>query len=72
MAGRIELHQNIDGQYHVKMVDDFNNILAVLVDFETREAALKGVFTLREIAGTAHVSNCIARGRVADRTSAAA
>ena len=65
MTGRIELHQEIDGLYHVKMVDDLKNTLAESIRFDTRKAALEGVFSLREIAGTAHVSDCTSRKTVA-------
>ena len=69
MTGRIELHQGVDGLYHVKMVDDLRNIVAVSADFVSRKAALEGVFALREIAGTAHVSNCTLRETPADQAS---
>ena len=61
MTGRIELHQESNGTYRIKMVDDLMNTLAVSADFLSKKAALEGVFTLREIAGTAHVSNCTAK-----------
>lgn len=56
MTGRIELHQEMNGHYRVKLVDDQSNILATSTEFTSKEAALDGIFTLREIAGTAHIS----------------
>ena len=68
MTGRIELHQEINGIYHVKIVDDLKNTLAVSIDYVSRKAALEGVFALREIAGTAHVSDCTPRQSAADQS----
>lgn len=58
MTGRIELHQEIDGNFRIKMVDDLMHTLAVSVDFVSEKAALECAFTLREIAGTAHIIDC--------------
>lgn len=58
LTGRIELHQETNGHYRAKLVDDLRNILAVSTEFESKKAALDGIFTLREIAGTAHISYC--------------
>ena len=68
MTGRIELHQESDGVYRIKMVDDLMHTLAVSADFLSEKAALEGVFTLREIAGTAHVSDCTPRKSAADQS----
>ena len=68
MTGRIELHQEINGSYCVKIVDDLKNTLAVSIDFVSRKAALEGVFALREITGTAHVSDCTPRQSTADQS----
>ena len=68
MTGRIELHQEINGHYHVKIVDDLKNTLAVSIDFVSRKAALEGVYALREITGTAHVSDCTPRQATADQS----
>lgn len=65
MTGRIELHQKLDGLYRVKLVDDLSNTLAVSADFVSEKAALEGVFALREIAGTAYISDCTAHETVA-------
>ncbi|MDQ0277442.1 hypothetical protein QO003_001745 [Arthrobacter silviterrae] len=56
MTGRIKLHQGIDGVYHVEVVDDHGKTIAATFGFLSEKAALEGVFTLREIAGTANVS----------------
>ena len=68
MTGRIELHQEINGDYHVKIVDDLKNKLAVSIYFVSRKAALEGVFALREIAGTAHVIDCTTHETATDQT----
>lgn len=68
MTGRIELHQGLDGHYQVKVVDDLKETLAVSIDFSSRKAALEGVFALREIAGTAHVSDCTQRATATTQT----
>ena len=68
MTGRIELHQESDGVYRIKMVDDLMHTLAVSADFVSEKAALEGVFTLREIAGTAHVSDCTTPETATDHT----
>ncbi|MFQ4149948.1 hypothetical protein AAGW05_14855 [Arthrobacter sp. LAPM80] len=68
MTGRIELHQEINGLYHIRMVDDLKNTLAVSADFESRKAAQDCVFALREIAGTAHVSDCTTRTSDVDQS----
>ena len=61
MTGRIELHQEVNGAYRIKIVDDLMHTLAVTIDFVSEKAALEGVFALREIAGTANVSVCTTR-----------
>ena len=68
MTGRIELHQESDGVYRIKMVDDLMHTLAVSADFLSEKAALEGVFTLREIAGTAHVVDCTTHETATDQT----
>ena len=68
MTGRIELHQAGNGTYRIKMVDDLMNTLAVSADFPSEKAALEGVFTLREIAGTAHVVDCATPETTANHT----
>ena len=68
MTGRIELHQEMDGLYHVKMVDDLKKTLAVSLGFVSRKAALEGIFALREIAGTAYVSDCTPQETATDQT----
>lgn len=66
MTGRMELHQETNGRYRVKLVDDLRNILAVSTEFESKKAALDGIFTLREIAGTAHISYCNSQENTAE------
>ena len=58
MTGRIELHQANNGAYRIKLVDDLMNTLAISIDFLSEKAAREGVFTLREIVGTAYISDC--------------
>jgi hypothetical protein len=66
MTGRIELHQETNGAYRIKIVDDLMHTLAVSTGFVSEKAALDGVFTLREIAGTANISVCTAHETAAD------
>lgn len=56
MTGRIELHHTPKGHYQARLVDDLGQTLAVSTEFDSKKAALEGIFALREIAGTAHVS----------------
>jgi hypothetical protein len=68
MTGRIELHQETDGAYRIKIVDDLMRTLALSAKFGSVRAALDGVFTFREIAGTAHVIDCTTRETAAGQT----
>jgi hypothetical protein len=68
MTGRIELHQETNGAYRIRIVDDFMRTVALSADFGSVKAALDGVFALREIAGTAHVVDCTTRETAADQT----
>ena len=72
MTGRIELHQGTNGSYRIKMVDDLMRTLAESADFLSEKAAMEGVYTLREIAGTAHIRDCTTPETPAQQTTSVA
>ncbi|HSU71853.1 MAG TPA: YegP family protein [Micrococcaceae bacterium] len=57
MASNIELFLDEESQYRFNLLDPEGNILAVSSGFPTREAAAAGIYTVRECAGTALVSD---------------
>jgi hypothetical protein len=57
LASNIELFLDEESQYRFRMLDPEGNVLAVSSGFPTRKAAAAGIFTVRECAGTALVSD---------------
>jgi uncharacterized protein YegP (UPF0339 family) len=57
VASNIELFLDEESQYRFRLLDPDGNILAVSAAFPTREAAAAGIYTVRECAGTALVSD---------------
>lgn len=52
MAGYFELVDAPDGGYRLRMMDGSGRLMAISVTFPTKRAAVAGVATTREIAGT--------------------
>jgi uncharacterized protein YegP (UPF0339 family) len=47
-----ELIDEPEGAYKVALIDDSGDLLAWSTEFLTKESAIRGIFTLREVAGT--------------------
>lgn len=52
MAGYFELVDAPDGGYRIRMLDGTGALMAISITFPTKKAAVAGVVTAREIAGT--------------------
>lgn len=52
MAGRFEVFTDNGGTCRVRLVDEFGKELAVSAPFRDKDAAARGIYTLREIAAS--------------------
>lgn len=57
MAGYFELVDAPDGMYRIALRDGNGDILAMTTTFPTKQAAVRGISTVREIAGTALIKD---------------
>jgi uncharacterized protein YegP (UPF0339 family) len=57
MAGYFELVDAPDGGYRIALRDGHGDVLAMTKTFATKRSAVRGISTVREIAGTALIKD---------------